>query len=154
MFVFVFFLSLMRAILFLMWCLGAQSYPMKCVWEGHTTPSCSNSSYAWQYPLCSLYQLPTRHPIPCTGVDPLRYCTIGSSTVLQPASWHIHLLYPNPHCTNCSQRFTKERPHAYTLDGSFNLRGKLASFLNRVVADITGTVSRRFTFFKFPFFLA
>jgi len=54
-----------------------------------------------------------------------------------PGSWHIHVLFPNPHCPNCTEHFTKEHDD-FSFAGALELRGLLAATLNRLTEELGG----------------
>lgn len=97
---------------------GRESVGWRCVWP--------EEECWWPpgYPLCSRVQSGAGHGFPCSGQGS---CHLPSSL---PASFHLHLLFPNPLCPNCSARFSKEHPPSFTLHGAMKLRADFASWLN------------------------
>ena len=94
--------------------------------------------YARDYPNCSLYQYADRTPIPCQGevggaasADRCRFTGNASAAPRPtPASWHVHVFFPNVNCTNCSAPFVAERPPRFTYNGAMELRALLSGKLN------------------------
>lgn len=106
--------------------------PPRCVW-GSNDSRCNGTKYRWKYPVCSLFQYHNGTPIPCAGIG--GYC--DSNVTLVPASYHVHVIFPNPECRNCSIRFSKEH-EGFTLKLAFELRRAMAEALNYFVFVITG----------------
>ena len=113
-----------------------------CVWPGSNSSHdvCRSSAYSWHYPACALFQRPDDPaPIPCQGAVDADYCAFGDAAKAtapppQPASWHVHVFFPNDDCTNCSAAFRRERPPTFTRAGAMELRSLLAAKLNELTA--------------------
>ena len=108
--------------------------PPNCAWGvPNTSTSCSSSSYAGPYPLCALFQYADRQPVPCAGEVGGDHCVYtgsgAGSTPPTPASWHVHVFFPSPHCTNCSEQFVAERTN-FSFEGGMELRARIAATLN------------------------
>lgn len=119
------------------------SLPATCVWNGSSRePQCETSAYRWAYPECALFQYADLTPIPCQGLGHGDYCkydgAYGNSTPPLPASWHVHVFFPNPRCTNCSLDFTSER-RDFTYEGAMRMRRDLAEQLNLLNRLIKGS---------------
>ena len=117
-----------------------------CAWLATSNdPRCSDPAYAGPYPSCALYQSDDRSPIPCQGLVGAGYCEFtgphANSTPPTPASWHVHLFFPNVNCTNCTSDYTSERP-GFTYAGAMQLRGQLSSQLNAWTEALTGRPPR------------
>jgi hypothetical protein len=118
--------------------------PMACTWGAvPDDPRCTNTTYTWDgaYPVCSRYHYFSGRPVPCAGVvksDACNYGTPHAPPPPQPASWHVHVLFPNPNCSNCSHGFAKDRK-GFTMKGAMQLRWRLAHLLNGMVEKITGS---------------
>mmetsp|Transcript_90015 Transcript_90015/g.141046 ORF Transcript_90015/g.141046 Transcript_90015/m.141046 type:complete len:312 (+) Transcript_90015:77-1012(+) len=118
--------------------------PTTCAWNSSKMDTtCANGDYTWQhaYPKCSLFQYDDRTPIPCQGRVHAEFChytgSYANSTPPRPASWHIHVFFPNPNCTNCSQAFTREHL-GFTFEEAMLLRQEIAEQLNRFTLRIKG----------------
>ena len=116
--------------------------PPTCAWgDSHALPTCTSANYAGRYPRCALWQYASRQPIPCGGLVNAEDCVFydGANATARPtpASWHVHVFFPNPACTNCSLSFSSERP-GFTFDGSMAYRGLMAARLNALSTRITG----------------
>eukprot|EP00929_Paragymnodinium_shiwhaense_P088983 TRINITY_DN49259_c0_g1_i1.p1 TRINITY_DN49259_c0_g1~~TRINITY_DN49259_c0_g1_i1.p1 ORF type:complete len:315 (+),score=20.52 TRINITY_DN49259_c0_g1_i1:71-1015(+) len=118
---------------------GDFNIPANCVWgDALNDPRCDEKSYAPYYPACALYQYADRQPIPCMGLPNAGYCDSKESpTPAAAASWHVHIFFPNIHCTNCSEAFTKERA-GFTFEGAMRFRQEIATFLNEEAQRIKG----------------
>jgi hypothetical protein len=119
------------------------SLPATCVWNGSSRePQCETSAYRWAYPECALFQYADLTPIPCQGLVHGDFCkydgAYGNSTPPLPASWHVHVFFPNPRCTNCSLDFTSER-RDFTYEGAMRMRRDLAEQLNLLNRLIKGS---------------
>lgn len=90
---------------------------------------------------CSLFQMADRWPAPCSGNVDGPEClftgTHSNSTPPIPASWHVHVFFPNVNCTNCSREFTAEH-QGFTYHGAMRLRSALSAQLNDITAALTG----------------
>lgn len=123
--------------------LAASALPRpNCVWGAVDNDArCSKPAYAADYPNCSIYQRPSRSPIPCAGLLHSTACDFtgnaSGSAPPVPASWHVHVFFPNPNCTDCEEAFTIERP-GFTFAGAMRLRREMAAALNELTLNITG----------------
>ena len=115
--------------------------PANCAWEERSRePRCAQPSYSWggRYPACTAYQHADHTPIPCQGVE-ANYCEFkgqyANSTPPQPASWHVHVFFPNQACGNCSAAFRNETA-GYSYPGAMDLRSQIAAQLNVLANDI------------------
>lgn len=96
--------------------------------------SCDNASYVQRYPLCTLLQQGGGHAFACIGEPSL--CGLS-----KPASWHLHMLFPNKNCENCSAHFQRERP-GFSFAGAMLFRERVANFLNQLVVKVKGSPPR------------
>ena len=103
-----------------------------CVWGRASNPSlCSSAGYEWRYPECALFKYSDGSPVPCNGneTDWCRYESATPSPRPRPASYHLHVMFPNDKCTNCTVSFSKERTN-FTFKGAMRFRSILAEKLN------------------------
>jgi len=110
-----------------------------CAWKGTLDPKCEAAGFDGLYPRCSMYQYTDRSPIPCRGLEGEDHC--DTSVVRVPptaASWHVHVFFPNIHCTNCSSFFMRESAN-FSYHQAMQLRAEMASFLNRAAARARGS---------------
>ena len=110
-----------------------------CIWNSSDSdPACASESETWEYPACALFQRNDRSPIPCQGRVGEDFCafTPPSRPPPTPASWHVHVFYPNPSCPNCTQDLSHERP-GFTKAGAMALRRAMAQQLNVMAANLT-----------------
>ncbi|KAL1511838.1 hypothetical protein AB1Y20_005123 [Prymnesium parvum] len=115
-----------------------------CVWGGlHNDVRCASAAYVAQYPNCSLFQYADGRPIPCQGIVGGDSCVFegafASTAPPIPASWHLHVFFPNVNCPNCSKVFTEEHAN-FTYSGAMALRGLIATKLNSLSEVIAGHV--------------
>lgn len=113
---------------------GVLSFARAC-----TAPSagCDAPGYRGPYPDCAVFQYGDRRPIPCIGDAG----ACAGAAPPPPASWHVHVFFPNVDCANCSEPFTREAAN-FTFDGALELRAAVATFLNAEAARIAGAPSR------------
>lgn len=115
-----------------------------CAWDMPHDARCDSADYAGPYPTCALFQRPDREAIPCQGSMPTDLCAFtgphAGSPPPKPASYHLHVLFPNPGCTNCSADLSTEQPH-FTYSGAMELRAKIAAKLNNLTEEILGRPS-------------
>jgi hypothetical protein len=121
--------------------LGAVT-PANCAWENAgKEPRCTAKTQSWEgrYPNCTLFQFANYTPIPCQGATKEDYCKFegqyANSSRPQPASYHIHVFFPNKACSNCSAAFRNETKD-YSYPGAMRLRGEIAHMLNTVASRI------------------
>lgn len=121
-------------------CQSALLPPVSCSWP-NDDPRCNTTAYSGTYPACALFQYKDRRPIPCVGVE-AETCkftgTSTNSTPPRPASWHVHIFFPNPLCKDCDPNFTTERP-GFTFNEAMEYRRDIAQKLNHLTEKITGT---------------
>ena len=129
---------------------GATSAPtgFNCVWDAPDNDHrCNEASYGGIYPDCSVYQRGNGDPIACGGrlAPQSEYCAFtgrfANSTPPMPASWHVHVFFPNPACDNCYPALRREDPPAFTRAGAMQLRGALASALNDFAGPGADTIN-------------
>ena len=103
-------------------------------------PRCESVGYVGNYPTCALFQYDNHEPIPCQGNvhgSSCDFVSANATTPPTPASFHVHVFFPNPACINCTAPFTKERAN-FTFAGAMELRATLAAQLNRWTHVLTG----------------
>ena len=121
----------------------AKATPSPCVWAINPNPRCSDPEYSWNgaYPLCSLYNRDDGSPIPCQGLVGEDYCVYeGEGRAERPpraASFHLHVFFPNPACTNCSTELVREGEN-FTVAGAMRLRAVISERLNELAEEIKG----------------
>ena len=117
--------------------------PPTCAWDDpNASHICTLAAYTGDYPLCALHQWDNHQPIACQGIVGGSACDYASGTPQPtPASWHVHVFFPNKRCTNCSAIFTHERL-GFSFAGSMAYRGMLASQLNALTLALTGQPPR------------
>ena len=121
---------------------AAAAVPPPCVWGSPSQPLCKSAAYAGDYPTCSLFQYANGQPIPCSGLVHGASCNHTMvATPPTPASWHVHIFFPNPNCTNCSASFSHEKP-GFTFAGAMQYRGLLAAQLNNLTHALSGRPPR------------
>ena len=121
---------------------GISSIPIKspCTWA---QDDCSDPEYTWNgaYPLCALYDRKDGSPIPCQGLVGEDYCVFEGKGRTErpprPASWHVHVFFPNPTCTNCSRDLLREGAN-FTFAGAMQLRAIISERLNELTEEIKG----------------
>ena len=109
-----------------------------CVWGAAQDERCTSPEYMGAYPNCSLFQYPSGEPIPCEGTKSSSCEFAGlfaGSSPPRPASWHLHVLFPNERCTNCAEGFNRERP-GYSYAGAMQLRAAIARTLNNITSQL------------------
>lgn len=132
--------------------LKGQQQDFDCIWnrgpgKGHNDPLCSSEAYlnATQYPQCALFKYSNGKPVPCAGhqtsnITNNSWCAFDenktdgeSSDVLRPipGSWHIHVFFPNPACTNCTDEYLHEREN-FTRAGAMKYRALISQKLNEM----------------------
>ena len=113
--------------------MGATSAPtgFNCVWDAPDNDHrCNEASYGGIYPDCSVYQRGNGDPIACGGrlAPQSEYCAFtgrfANSTPPKPASWHVHVFFPNPACDNCYPALRREDPPAFTRAGALQLNAR------------------------------
>lgn len=124
---------------------AAEHRGLTCAWGERHDARCDSAAYAGPYPTCALYQWPDGKPVPCQGLLPNDACEYkgahAGSTPPVPASYHVHVLFPNSKCTNCTKEFSFERP-LFSYKGAMALRGELAAHLNILTQEILGRPPR------------
>jgi len=82
----------------------------ECAWNSTTIDKrCIESGWEGKYPDCSIFQYNNHTPIPCEGNTTADYCDFdggSSSSRPRPASYHVHIFFPNPR--SCTSVFESE----------------------------------------------
>ena len=121
-----------------------------CIWNrspgsNKNDPVCSTAAYlnSSHYPECALFKYANGKPVPCAGLrTPTdKWCDfkqiqtnhslskISQSPV--PASWHIHVFFPNPSCPNCTTEYLHEHEN-FTYAGAMKYRAVISRKLNEI----------------------
>jgi aromatic ring-cleaving dioxygenase len=127
---------------------GVRLPSTNCAWEAAgKEPSCTQKANTWdnRYPNCSVFQYANHTPIPCQGATKENYCKFqgehANSSRPLPASFHVHIFFPNVNCSNCSASFRKETSE-YSYAGAMTLRAEVSEKLNTFAAKVLSQLNK------------